>query len=81
MILSKFKENNEAIGGILIIAAVLLALIFENTILTGFYNDFLRMRAGLVLGDYSIVKPMILWVNDGLMALFFSTSGWRSKKS
>ena len=80
MNLTKTNINSEAIGGILIILAVILALLFQNTILTGFYNEFLRMRAGIFFGEYQIVKPVILWVNDGLMALFFFYIGLEVKK-
>ena len=80
MNLTKTNINSEAIGGILIILAVILALVFQNTILTGFYNEFLRMRAGIFFGEYQIVKPVILWVNDGLMALFFFYIGLEVKK-
>ena len=80
MNLTKTNINSEAIGGILIILAVILALVFQNTILTGFYNEFLRMRAGIFFGEYQIIKPVILWVNDGLMALFFFYIGLEVKK-
>ncbi|ASM37840.1 MAG: Na+/H+ antiporter NhaA [Campylobacter sputorum] len=72
--------NNEATGGILIIIATILALIFQNTILSSFYSDFLRLKSGIVIGDYKIIKPIILWVNDGLMAIFFFYIGLEVKR-
>lgn len=72
--------NNEATGGILIIIATILALVFQNTILSSFYNDFLKLNSGIVVGEYKIIKPVILWVNDGLMALFFFYIGLEVKR-
>lgn len=72
--------NNEATGGILIITATILALICQNTFLSSFYNDFLRLNSGIVIGEYKIIKPIILWVNDGLMAIFFFYIGLEVKR-
>lgn len=76
----KFYLNHEASGGILIIIATILALICQNTILTDFYNHFLRIESGIIFGEYKIIKPIILWVNDGLMAVFFFFIGLEVKK-
>lgn len=78
-VLKRFLSN-EASGGIMIIVATALALICQNTILTNFYNEFLRMDAGFILGRFQIIKPVILWVNDGLMALFFFYIGLEVKR-
>lgn len=77
--LGRFLKH-ESIGGILIIMATFLALICQNTILTEFYNDFLRLKAGIMVEDFKIVKPIILWVNDGLMSLFFFYIGLEVKR-
>ena len=77
--LGRFLKH-ESIGGILIIMATFLALVCQNTILTEFYNDFLRLKAGITVEDFKIVKPIILWVNDGLMALFFFYIGLEVKR-
>ncbi|MCI6989244.1 MAG: Na+/H+ antiporter NhaA [Campylobacter sp.] len=72
--------HSESAGGVLIIIATVLALFCQNTFLSGFYNDFLRTEAGFVLNEHSVIKPIILWVNDGLMALFFFNIGLEVKK-
>ena len=77
--LGRFLKH-ESIGGILIIMATFLALVCQNTILTEFYNDFLRLKAGIMVEDFKIVKPIILWVNDGLMSLFFFYIGLEVKR-
>lgn len=73
-------KNNESSGGILIIIATILALFAQNTFLADFYSDFLRLKSGIVVGEYKIIKPVILWVNDGLMALFFFYIGLEVKR-
>lgn len=61
----------ESAGGILLIAAAVLALVFANSPLAAFYDGFRDMPVAVVIGDLRIAKPWQLWINDGLMAVFF----------
>ena len=61
----------EAAGGILLIAAALLALVCANTPLEEFYDGFRDLPVVVQFGDLRIAKPLLLWINDGLMAVFF----------
>ena len=61
----------EAAGGILLIAAALLALLCANSPLEELYDGFRGMPVAVVFGDLQIAKPLLLWINDGLMAVFF----------
>ena len=61
----------EAAGGILLIAAAALALLCANTPLEEFYDGFRELPVVLQFGDLRIAKPLLLWINDGLMAVFF----------
>jgi NhaA family Na+:H+ antiporter len=61
----------EAAGGILLIAAALLALLCANSPLEAFYDGFRDMPVAVVFGGLQIAKPLLLWINDGLMAVFF----------
>jgi NhaA family Na+:H+ antiporter len=61
----------EAAGGILLIAAALLALLCANSPLEAFYDGFRELPVAVVFGDLQIAKPLLLWINDGLMAVFF----------
>ncbi|MDQ2703292.1 MAG: Na+/H+ antiporter NhaA [Pseudomonadota bacterium] len=61
----------EAAAGILLIGAALLALLFANSPLEEFYDGFREMPVAVVFGDLQIAKPLLLWINDGLMAVFF----------
>lgn len=61
----------EAAGGILLILAALLALVFANSPLEEFYQGFQHLPVAVVFGGLQIAKPLLLWINDGLMAVFF----------
>ena len=61
----------EAAGGIVLIAAAALALVCANSPLEEFYDGFRELPVAVVFGDLQIAKPMLLWINDGLMAVFF----------
>jgi len=61
----------EAAGGILLIGAAVLALLFANSPLEEFYDHFRELPVQVAVGDFAIAKPLLLWINDGLMAVFF----------
>ncbi|RMQ47038.1 Na antiporter NhaA [Pseudomonas cichorii] len=70
----------EAAGGLLLIAAAALALIINNSPLSWLYNDFLNVPVAARIGALEIAKPLLLWINDGLMALFFLIIGLEVKR-
>lgn len=70
----------EASGGIFLIAAALVAFIFENIFLSSFYNSFLQIDTRLNFGRSPIQKPLILLVNDSLIAVFFFLLGFRLER-
>jgi Na+:H+ antiporter, NhaA family len=61
----------EAAGGITLIAASALALIAANSPWVDGYEAFRNFSLQAGAGDFSIAKPLLLWINDGLMAVFF----------
>jgi NhaA family Na+:H+ antiporter len=61
----------ESAGGILLIAAAALALVCANSPLEEFYDGFRELPVAVVIGGLQIAKPLLLWINDGLMAIFF----------
>lgn len=75
----KFVEH-EASSGILLILAAVLAMICKNSFFTEFYNSFLRINVGFIFDELDIQKPLILWVNDGLMSIFFFLLGLELKR-
>jgi Na+:H+ antiporter, NhaA family len=70
----------ESSGGIILFMAAVLAIIFENTPLTGFYNALFDINMSFKLGLIEISKPLLLWINDGLMAIFFLLVGLEIKR-
>ena len=61
----------EAAGGILLIAAAALALLCANSPLDVLYEGFRELPVAVQVGGLQIAKPLLLWINDGLMAVFF----------
>lgn len=61
----------ESSGGILLIGAALVALLFANSPLEAAYDGFRELPVAVQVGGLKIAKPLLLWINDGLMAIFF----------
>lgn len=72
--------SQESAGGILLLIAVALAMVLANSPLSGLYQGFLDTPMQLRLGALDINKPLLLWINDGLMALFFLLIGLEVKR-
>jgi NhaA family Na+:H+ antiporter len=70
----------EASSGILLIAATMMALILANSPLGDSYFSFFDTRITVGVGGGALDKPLILWINDGLMALFFLLVGLEMKR-
>ena len=70
----------ESASGILLIFATVLALIFANTPLNQFYTLLLSTSLEIHLAELVIAKPLLLWINDGLMAVFFFLVGLELKR-
>ncbi|GAB2945224.1 Na+/H+ antiporter NhaA [Hafnia psychrotolerans] len=70
----------EAAGGIVLIVAALFALAMANTSLDTLYHAFLNIPVTLRISDLLIDKPLLLWINDGLMAIFFLMIGLEVKR-
>ncbi len=70
----------ESSGGILLIAVSALAMILANSPLGNGYQGLLRLPFEIRLGSFELAKPIFLWVNDGLMAIFFLLIGLEVKR-
>ncbi len=73
--------KKESTSGIILIFVTILALILRNSIFSEFYTMFLNTQIEFKVGDIlDINKPLILWINDGLMAIFFLLIGLEIKR-
>ena len=70
----------EAAGGLLLMGAAVLAMLVANSPLAGAYNALFNLPLGIRAGPLQIAKPLHLWINDGLMAVFFLLVGLELKR-
>ncbi len=71
--------STEAWGGLVLIGATVLALLAANSPWASAYQGFLDLPISVAVGSKELAKPLIFWVNDGLMAIFFLTVGLELK--
>jgi len=81
-IVSKIQDflRLESSGGIILMIAALLALFANNTFLSPVYGALLSTPVVVQVGALEIAKPLLLWINDGLMAVFFFLVGLEIKR-
>lgn len=70
----------EAASGILLFAAAVVAMVAANSPLAPWYGQFLDLPVAVRIGPLNIAKPLLLWINDGLMAVFFLLVGLELKR-
>jgi NhaA family Na+:H+ antiporter len=81
-LLAPFREfsRREASGGVLLIVAALVALVWANSPFADSYAGLWETRLTIGVGDLALSKPLLLWINDGLMAVFFLVVGLEIKR-
>lgn len=72
--------RNTAFPGILLIIAAAVAMIWANSSAGAFYFDLWQTEITIGFGDALLSKPLLLWINDGLMATFFFVIGLEIKR-
>lgn len=72
--------KHEASGGILLMLSAVAALLIANSSLYGAYDGALNSYLAVTLDGEGLKKPLILWINDGLMAVFFFLIGLELKR-
>lgn len=77
--LNKFVKL-EAFSGLLLIFVAIMAMVIANSPLSELYFGFFQKNLTLSFEDFEISKPLILWINDGLMAIFFFLVGLEIKR-
>tara|TARA_R110002050_G_scaffold70425_2_gene151811 strand:+ start:34844 stop:36010 length:1167 start_codon:yes stop_codon:yes gene_type:complete len=72
--------QSESKEGIILLLAAIAAIISKNSVFSDMYNTFLETHIQVAVGDVHINKPSLLWINDGLMAVFFLLVGLEIKR-
>ncbi len=72
--------KHDAASGIVLLGAALLALVLQNSPLSWLYDGLLDTPVTIGVGAIVIDKPLLLWINDGLMAVFFFLVGLEIKR-
>jgi len=79
-ILRGLANRPAALSGVLLIAATIVAMVWANSPWRGAYEALWSLPVGFGLGGFELFKPLVLWVNDGLMAVFFLLVGLEIKR-
>ncbi len=72
--------RHEAASGVVLMLTSALALVLANSPLAGFYDLLLSVHGSVRIDGFGIDKPLLLWINDGLMAIFFLLVGLEIKR-
>ena len=72
--------HHEAAPGVLLAIAAAIALIADNSLFAGLYDRLLLAYVSVTVEGVGIEKPLLLWINDGLMAIFFFLVGLEIKR-
>ncbi len=77
--IQKFVKT-ESLGGILLFIMTIVALLWANSSYGDYYESIWQYKLGFRFHTFELIKPLILWVNDGLMAIFFFLIGLELKR-
>ena len=82
LIITPFQKfiKTESLSGILLFGATVIALIWANSPFAENYHNLWQYKLGISSEDFELKKPLILWINDGLMAIFFFLIGLEIKR-
>lgn len=73
-------SKHDAAGGIMLMLSAFIALFVANSALAPSYDFILNTMGAITMNGKGIEKPMLLWINDGLMAVFFFLIGLELKR-
>jgi NhaA family Na+:H+ antiporter len=72
--------KHEALGGIILFMMAVAALIMCNSPWAAAYQTFWQVPLAINIADYDFSQPLLFWVNEGLMTLFFLLVGLELKR-
>lgn len=70
----------ESAGGLILVVSAILAMVLANSPLADSYVQLLSLKITVMVESFGVSKPLLLWVNDGLMAVFFLLVGLELKR-
>lgn len=70
----------ESAGGLVLMVVTAITILIANSPLAGFHQLLLETPVAVRVGTFEIAKPLLLWINDGLMAVFFFLVGLELKR-
>ncbi|MEN8201482.1 MAG: Na+/H+ antiporter NhaA [Bacteroidota bacterium] len=81
-LLSPFQKfvRIESLSGMLLFGATVIALILANSAFGERFQALWQFKFGISTSGFELIKPLILWINDGLMAIFFFLIGLEIKR-
>ncbi len=82
MLLRAFDNffKSDSAGGILLILSAVLAMVAANSAFAVYYEGWLGSILSITINGGGLEKPLLLWINDGLMAIFFFLIGLELKR-
>ncbi|MFN0729090.1 Na+/H+ antiporter NhaA [Polaribacter gochangensis] len=82
VILTPFQKfiKAESLAGMLLFGATIIALLWANSPYGASYENLWQYEIGISFQEYELKKPLILWINDGLMSIFFFLIGLELKR-
>jgi NhaA family Na+:H+ antiporter len=80
--MNKLKQllASEAGSGILLVLMAIIAMILANSAVADLYFGTLKTPLTLGFGEFGLEKPLLKWINDGLMVIFFLLVGLEIKR-
>ena len=72
--------RHDSAGGVLLVFMTMVAMVLANSPYVGFYENFLATPVQARIANLDIAKPLLLWINDGLMVIFFFMIGLEIKR-
>ncbi len=82
LLLTPFQKfiKTESLAGMLLFGSAIIALIWANSPYASHYEELWQYKIGVSFEDFKLEKALILWINDGLMAIFFFLIGLELKR-
>ena len=79
---SVFSATSKGLNntGIVLLITVIIAMVWANSPWQEMYRSLMRMDISFTVGSFEITEPLLLWINDGLMAFFFLQVGLELKR-